>query len=148
MAESKPVKKREKGRPVYSCGYFKMEAMPDLTSNTVQTIAQENLDSGCMVRTDNYWSYSKLSKVVRQLKAKRIKPKDAGTELPWVHIAISNAKRNFLNNFHHVDSAYLQNYLDEFTYKLNRRFFGDKIFERLLIACTVFSWDVWEQDNG
>ena len=140
MAESKRSKKRKKGRPSYSCGYFKMQAMADLTSETVETIAQESLDPDCKVRTDNYPSYSKLNRVVKKHTAKTIKPKDAGKELPWVHISISNAKRNFLNNFHHVDDSYLQNYLDEFTYKLNRRYFGDKLFERLLIACVAFSW--------
>ncbi|MDD2300186.1 MAG: transposase [Fermentimonas sp.] len=39
---------------------------------------------------------------------------------------MSNAKRNFLNNFHHIDAAYLQNYLDEFAYKLNWRYLRDK----------------------
>ncbi|HUW07520.1 MAG TPA: IS1595 family transposase, partial [Williamwhitmania sp.] len=28
----------------------------------------------------------------------------------------------------------LQQYLDEFVYKLNRRYFGDKIFDRLVVA--------------
>ena len=117
-----------------------MQAMADLTSETVETIAQEGLGPDCKVRTDNYPSYSKLNRVVKKHTAKTIKPKDADKELPWVHISISNAKRNFLNNFHHVDDSYLQNYLDEFTYKLNRRYFSDKLFERLLMACVAFSW--------
>ncbi len=54
--------------------------------------------------------------------------------LPWVHIAISNAKRTLLGIYHKIKGKYLQLYLDEFCYKLNRRFFGDKIFDRLLIA--------------
>ena len=140
MAESSRSKKRKKGRPAYSCRFFKMEAMPDLTSNTVVTIAQESFDPGCRVKTDNFSSYSKLNRVIKKHIAKTIKPKDAGKELPWVHISISNAKRNFLNNFHHIDDSYLQNYLDEFTYKLNRRFLSDRLFERLLIACIAFSW--------
>jgi hypothetical protein len=140
MAESKKSEKQKKGRPSYSCRYFKMQAMSDLTANTVESIAQENLDPECKVKTDNYSSYSKLNRVVGQHTSKTIKPKDASKELPWVHISISNAKRNFLNNFHHVDDYYLQYYLDEFTYKLNRRYMGDKLFERLLIACIAFSW--------
>ena len=75
-----------------------------------------------------------------QHTAKIVPPEEAGKELPWVHITISNAKRNLLNCYHHVDDIFLQNYLDEFTYKLNRRFFGEKIFDRLIIACSSFSW--------
>ncbi|WP_143755898.1 transposase, partial [Kaistella haifensis] len=54
--------------------------------------------------------------------------------LKWVHITISNAKRNLLGNYHKIKRKYLQLYLNEFIYKLNRRYFGDKLFERLIIA--------------
>ncbi|MBT7144566.1 MAG: IS1595 family transposase, partial [Bacteroidetes bacterium] len=39
---------------------------------------------------------------------------------------------------HSIGKDYLQNYLDEFCYKYNRRYFGDKLFDRLLIACIEF----------
>ncbi|MCH7411220.1 IS1595 family transposase, partial [Belliella sp. DSM 111904] len=29
---------------------------------------------------------------------------------------------------------YIQNYIDEFVYKLNRRYFGEKLFDRLIVA--------------
>ena len=54
--------------------------------------------------------------------------------LKWVHIAISNAKRTLLGNYHKIKRKYLQLYLNEFIYKLNRRYFGDKLFDRLVIA--------------
>ena len=54
--------------------------------------------------------------------------------LKWVHIAISNAKRNFTGNYHKIKRKYLQLYLNEFVYKLNRRYFGERIFDRLVIA--------------
>ena len=54
--------------------------------------------------------------------------------LKWVHIAISNAKRNFVGNYHKIKKKYLQLYLNEFVYKLNLRYFGERIFERLVIA--------------
>ena len=54
--------------------------------------------------------------------------------LKWVHITISNAKRNLLGNFHKIKRKYLQLYLNEFVYKLNRRYFEEKLFDRLVIA--------------
>lgn len=140
MAETKTSKKRKKGRPAYSCKHFKMTVMADQTAETIKDIAAEGLDSAARVKTDNARGFSKLNQVVKTHKAKTVKPKDAGKELPWVHIAISNAKRNLLNTYHHVDDSYLQNYLDEFSYKLNRRYMGDKLFERLIIACVSFAW--------
>ncbi|WP_201290324.1 transposase, partial [Tenacibaculum maritimum] len=46
----------------------------------------------------------------------------------------SNAKRNLLGNFHKIKRKYLQLYLNEFVYKLNRRYFEEKLFDRLVIA--------------
>jgi hypothetical protein len=54
--------------------------------------------------------------------------------LRWVHICISKTKRNLLGNHQIIKSKNLQLYLNEFVYKLNRRYCGDKIFDRLVIA--------------
>ncbi|HDP74579.1 MAG TPA: hypothetical protein ENN49_01665 [Bacteroidales bacterium] len=43
---------------------------------------------------------------------------------PWVHTLINNAKRNLLEVNHQTKDKYLQNYLNEFCYKTNRRHFG------------------------
>jgi hypothetical protein len=34
----------------------------------------------------------------------------------------------------------MQNYLDEFCYKFNRRYFGENLFDRLLIAAVTSLW--------
>ena len=49
-------------------------------------------------------------------------------------MAISNAKRTLLGMYHKIKGKYLQLYLDEFCYKLNRRYFGNKLFDRLTLA--------------
>jgi len=36
---------------------------------------------------------------------------------------------------HSINGIFMQNYLDEFCYKFNRRHFGDKLFNRLMVAC-------------
>ncbi|CEN39259.1 transposase (fragment) [Capnocytophaga canimorsus] len=56
------------------------------------------------------------------------------TTLKWIHIVISNAKRNLLCNYHKINQKYLQLYLDEFVYKLNSRYFGEDLFDRLVLA--------------
>jgi hypothetical protein len=42
--------------------------------------------------------------------------------LPWVHIAIGNLKTFLLGTLHGVSGKYLKEYLDEFSYRFNRRF--------------------------
>ncbi|MFT4735026.1 MAG: hypothetical protein ACI9DJ_001491 [Algoriphagus sp.] len=47
---------------------------------------------------------------------------------------MSNAKRQLLNSHHNVKPEFLQSYLDEFCYKFNRRYFGEAMFAKLLVA--------------
>ena len=54
--------------------------------------------------------------------------------LKWVPIAISNAKRSFVGTNHRIKKEYLQLCLNEFVYKLNLRYFGEQIFDGLIIA--------------
>ena len=61
-----------------------------------------------------------------------------GKKLPWVHIAISNTKRQLLNSYHNIKPKFLQNYLDEFCYKFNRRYFADIMFNKLLVASVSY----------
>jgi len=57
--------------------------------------------------------------------------------LPWVHIAIGNLKAFLLGTFHGVTRKYLQEYLDEFCYRFNRRFVEKQIPNRLLNLAIV-----------
>ena len=47
---------------------------------------------------------------------------------------ISNAKRILLGVHYLIGKGYLQQYLNEFCYNVNRRYFGEEIFDRLIIA--------------
>jgi hypothetical protein len=63
----------------------------------------------------------------------RVTPSEKVDEwLPWVHIAIGNLKTFLLGTFHGVTGNYLQEYLNEFCYRYNRRFVKQQIPNRLL----------------
>lgn len=53
-------------------------------------------------------------------------------------IVISNAKRLLLDVYHDITPGYLQNYLNEYCYKFNRRYFGDGLFDRLMVAALAY----------
>ena len=59
---------------------------------------------------------------------------------------VSNAKALIGGTFHGLDSKYLQSYLDEFSYRFNRRHMLDQIFDRCIAAmveCPIWTyWDV------
>jgi len=130
---------REYGKPT-KFRYVKMVVMDNLKSGTVESEVRANIDYESVVKTDNYKSYNKIKDNVLSHKAQTLKPKDSSKVLPWVHTMISNAKRNLKGIHHMVSKEYMQGYLDEFCYKVNRRYFGDKLFDRLLIACVSINY--------
>lgn len=54
--------------------------------------------------------------------------------LPLVHIVIANLKRFLLGTFHGVSADYLQEYINEFVYRFNRRSWESQLPQRLLEA--------------
>jgi hypothetical protein len=120
--------------------FVRMLVVENLKGKTVGAKVSENIKYDTVVKTDNYSSYSKIKENVWCHIAQNVSPKDAVKVLPWVHTMISNAKRTLLGVHHMISTKYTQNYLDEFCYKVNRRNFGDKIFDRLLIACVTTNY--------
>lgn len=137
MAESEPVAQSKKGKPKRKVGHIKMKVIEDLKSETIDTVVDECVSKESSLRTDDSTSYVGLSEKVQKHVASVVDKKDINKELPWVHIAISNAKSWLLSNFHKTNKEYLQYYLDEFCYNFNRRYLANSMFDRLLIACVT-----------
>ena len=87
-----------------------------------------------IVFSDQSTSYVDIANFVELHITEKSTKETTQTTLKWVHIAIGNAKRNLLGNYHKIKRKYLQLYLNEFIYKLNRRYFGDRLFDRLVVA--------------
>jgi transposase-like protein len=134
MAESTPLENIETGEVSNHCRYFKAKVLSNHTSKDINKTIQESIDSKSIVFTDKSTSYVNIADYVELHFTEKSSKKTTKETLKWVHITISNAKRNLLGNYHKIKGKYLQLYLNEFVYKLNRRYFGDKIFERLVIA--------------
>lgn len=109
-----------------------------IKANTITPIVEGSIDKNAVIDSDNSTSYVKLKELGMNHNPEII-PKDKVNEmLPWMHIAISNAKRLLLDIYHDIEPQYLQIYINEYWYKFNRRNFGDKLFDRLLIACVTY----------
>ena len=130
-----PTKKSDKPTSVK---YIKMIVINDLKSETVDGKVRLNVDPASTLISDDSKSYTNFCKLVKEHIHQVIRPKEVGKVLPWVHIAISNAKRLLLNIYHDIRPEYLQNYLNEFCWKFNRRFFGDALFDRLMLAAVAY----------
>lgn len=133
-AESTPLEDIETGEKSSHCRYFKAKVLTDHTSEQINETIQESISEKSVVFSDKSTSYIDISDYVEIHVTEKSDKQTTKETLRWVHIAISNAKRNFLGNHHKIKEKYLQLYLNEFVYKLNRRYFGDKLFDRLVIA--------------
>jgi len=111
-----------------------MVVIDDLKSDTINGQAVNCIDNGSIINTDNSTSYSNFKDIFKEHHGQVIPQKMIGKVLPWVHISISNAKREILDIHHNSSVDYLQFYLNEFCYKLNCRYFKEKLFDRLLLA--------------
>lgn len=134
MAESTVLEDVENGKKSSQCRYFKAKVLTDHTAEQINQTIQESIDEKSIVFSDKSTSYIDISNFVELHITEKSNKETTKETLKWVHITISNAKRNFLGNYHKIKGKYLQLYLNEFVYKLNRRYFEEKLFDRLVIA--------------
>jgi transposase-like protein len=141
--ESKPIKSEDKQakykhKPEAKVGYLKMIVLENLEAENISENLTGKVNEESIVRTDRYKGYTKLRKQVKEHQVYRTFDKEVIEKtFPWVHTAISNAKRLFLGIHHSIKDCYMQNYLDKYTYKFNRRYFGDALFDRMLVAAVT-----------
>ena len=140
MAESTPLEDIETGVKSKQCRYFKMKVLESHKSDDIQDAVEESIDEKSIVFTDKATTYVDIAELVETHIREKSSTEVTKTTLKWVHIAISNAKRTLLGVYHNIKGKYLQLYLDEFCYKLNRRYFGDKLFDRLTLAVAKNYW--------
>jgi transposase-like protein len=115
-------------------GFMAMEAVSTISGQTVKKFLARRLRQGQTVRTDAFPALNTVGETQNHLK--KVTPaKEAMNWLPWVHIIIGNLKKFLNGTYHGVSSVYLQEYLDEFCYRFNRRFWEFELPYRLLNAC-------------
>ena len=123
------VERRAKG-----AGFVAIQAVNTVSKETVRKFVAKHLKAGQTVRTDAFPALNAVNETQRH--EKKITPPALASEwLPLVHIMIGNMKQFINGTFHGVSSEYLQEYLDEFCYRFNRRFWEPELPLRLLNAC-------------
>ena len=105
-------------------GRIRLRRIKDVSGDSLIPFVKEAVVPGCVVHTDGWSGYSGLAKAGYQHKIVVISRGDelAHEVLPGVHIAASLLKR-WLTGTHQggVQHQHLDYYLDEFTFRFNRR---------------------------
>jgi len=115
--------------------FIKIKIVRRLDDRSVKAFACANITKGSVIHTDGLNIYKSLA--TQGFSHQPIVTPSATNEniLYWTHIIISNAKAFVLGTFHGLAKKHLQNYLDEFCYRFNRRYHESELFDRLLLAC-------------
>ena len=111
-----------------------MKVLGSKESEAINDCVRRNMTARTIVFSYKASTYTDIADLVETHITEKSNANTTKETLKWVHIAISNAKRTLLGVNHHVKGMYLQLYLNEFCYKLNRRYFGRHLFERLSLA--------------
>jgi transposase-like protein len=117
-------------------GYIAIEAVERINHDTIEQFSIRKLLPDQIVYTDAFRGLTSLANT--QEHQSRPTPAEKVDEwLPWVHIVIGNLKRFLLGTYHGVQGKYLQEYINEFCYRFNRRRWEPEIPARLLAACAT-----------
>ena len=116
-------------------GRVRMQVVDDQSQATLGEFVEENVEPGSTTRTDGWPGYGQLKALGYKHRATvRHEPKNASKNLPAVHRVIALVKR-WLLGVHQgaVRPHHLQEYLDEYTFRFNRRRSSHpiKLFHRL-----------------
>lgn len=121
--------------------YIKINVVESISKIDIAYEAKQMVSKNAAVITDGKTSYRVLDNIVKKHKEVIVKDKKEVSRIfPWVHIAISNVRKKILGLHHSVKDTYMQNYLNEFCYKFNRRKHGKRLFHNFLNVAISYSW--------
>lgn len=116
-------------------GRLRLSVVSHRTAAKLVPFVQQAVEPGTMVVTDDWSAYDGLRALGYEhlAVAERGEAKVAEEYLPLVHLIFSNLKA-WLQGIHHgrVEPQHLQAYLNEYTFRFNRRFYPFNAFRSLL----------------
>jgi transposase-like protein len=128
-------------------GRVRLSVVKDASSNSLHTFVSESVGMGAIVHTDGWNGYRGLADVGydhRPIK-QHWRKEDRKEILPRAHRAISNLKTWLHGTHRGASPKHLQVYLDEFTFRHNRRRVPMAAFQTLLGLSSLHSPSTYDQ---
>jgi transposase-like protein len=118
-------------------GRLRMRYIPDASSDSILPFVRDVVAKGSVICTDGWRAYGGLSGLGYTHKITRLSDSGdpAHVSMPGVHLIVSLLKRWILGTLQgSLDTEHLQSYLEEFTFRFNRRTSNSRglVFRRLL----------------
>ncbi len=114
-------------------GRIRLQVVPDASGPALTGFVKANVEPGTTVISDGWQGYAPLSGMGYRHRPKtQGRPERAVVILPRVHRVFGNLKTWLRGTHHGVENKHLQAYLDEFTFRFNRRRTPMAAFQSLL----------------
>lgn len=115
-------------------GRVRLAVSPDRSAKSLGGFIERTVVPGATIITDDWSGYAKLGErgYCHTAVAERGDMQVAETFLPIIHLVFSNLKTWLRGTHHGVSPQHLSAYLNEFTFRFNRRFYPFNAFRSLL----------------
>ena len=119
-------------------GRVRLQVVPDASAPSLTGFVAANVERGAVVVTDGWGGYAPLRGMGYRHRPKtQGAPERAAKILPRVHRIFGNLQTWLRGTHHGVGNQHLQVYLDEFTFRFNRRRTPMAAFQTLLGLATL-----------
>jgi len=119
-------------------GRVRLQVVPDASAPSLTGFVAANVEPGAVVLTDGWGAYAPLRGMGYRHRPKtQGDPARAAKILPRVHRVFGNLQTWLRGTHHGVGNQHLQVYLDEFTFRFNRRRTPMAAFQTLLGLASV-----------
>ena len=134
VRQRKLASSRNKQKTGRYAGRVRLALVPDRSARSLGGFIDSTVAPGATIITDDWSGYAKLGECgyCHTAVAEQGDMQVAEIFLPMIHLVFSNLK-TWLRGIHHgVSPQHLQAYLNEFTFRFNRRFYPFNAFRSLL----------------
>jgi transposase-like protein len=107
----------------YRLAKIRAKCIESASKEELQAFVTENVEPGSTLYRDDWAGYSGLDELgYSSVVFKTSKAKNEEEKLPHIHLAISLINRWILGTYQgHIEEFHLQAYLEEFTFRFNRK---------------------------
>jgi transposase-like protein len=138
--QRKPLEEGVPTKGRFYAGRMRLHVVPDRSRASLEDFVTTNVATDSLVRTDGWTGYDRLEALGYHHDPLSMSGDSEKVEawLPMIHIVFGNLKSWILGTHHGVSPQHLQAYLNEFTFRFNRRFYPFNSFNSVLgIAARV-----------
>ncbi len=129
-----PFTELKTGNVRHRSGRLRLRVVANASANSLAGFVEQEVEPGAIVHTDGWDGYRRLKHSgYHHHRIVQGKGREAIPILPHIHRVFSNLKTWILGTHHgRIEKKYLQAYLNEYTFRFNRRFWPGPAFLRAL----------------